>query len=158
MERVEFERMVDDAKFFTLAVDRADAGPLERLKAVAPLLIDLEKVSDDLHTEDTDARTRTSREIADTRGDLLSWVAYQSDHLYEPLPTSGRAGRERARSPRRKRFEATERPPIKSVEVSGKLDNNDLSDGAIRAWALIQAQIIYNGSTTRGSRSGAGLR
>jgi hypothetical protein len=144
MERVEFERMIDDAKFFTLAVDRAEAGHLERFKAVAPLLIDLEKVSDELHTEDTDARTRTSREIADTRGDLLSWVAYQSDHLYEPLPTSAvLAASELDLHAETLRGDGT--VSIKSAEDSGKLDNNDLPDGAVRAWALMQAQVIYNG-------------
>jgi hypothetical protein len=157
-ERVEFDRMSDDAKFFILAADRVNADPLERFNAVAPLLIDLEKVSDHAHAEDSDARTRTTREVADTRGDLLSWIAYQSDRLYEPLAVEDVLDARRLNNELGSRNETTREAnvirddgtfSVKPIKEGKKLDNQ--SPGTIRAWALIQAQIIYEREHNEGT-------
>lgn len=147
MEHVEFDRMIDDANFFKLAAERAETEARERFTVVAPLLIDLEKLSDTFHAEDTDSRTRTSHEIADTRGDLLSWIAYQKDHLYEPLsPSAVSAARGLLPAGALRRDETAS---IKLVQEDGELERS-LPD-TIRAWALLQAEKIYDREHTEGT-------
>jgi hypothetical protein len=138
MEHVEFDRMIDDATFFKLAEERVRAEPLDRFKAVAHLLTDLEKISDKFHTEDDEAETRTSHEIADTRGDLLSWIAYQNSHLYEPLSTNA-VSETLDTPPEALRSDGT--TTARSVHDSNALESR--SPDVIRAWALTQALIIY---------------
>lgn len=148
MERVEFDRMIDDANFFRLAAERVEADPSERFKAVAYLLDDLEKVSDAFHAEDTDSLTRTSHEIADTRGDLLSWIAYQKDRLYEPLPPNSVSAANALQLPAHAlRRDGT--ASIKLVQEDGIIES--LPPDTIRAWALMQAQIIYDREHAEGT-------
>ncbi len=138
LEHVEFDRMIDDTRFFKRAAEQAEAGPLDRFEAVAPFLIDLEKLSDVYHTEETDSDTRTSHEIADTRGDLLSWIAYQKNHLYTPLSASAVA---EAGSITLGTLRDDGTVSIKSVQGHHIFDNSP--PDAVRAWALMQAQKIY---------------
>jgi hypothetical protein len=145
MERVEFQRMIDDANFFRIAVNRTSARPLERFETVAPFLIDLEDISDLQHVEDVDARTRTSHEIADTRGDLLSWIAYRTDGLYEPLPANALVDASDFDQALRLDADLIRRDgtiSIKSIRQGARLDGKP--DDTIRAWVLMQAHMVYS--------------
>ena len=143
MESVEFRRMIDDTRFFKVAAKLVSATPMERFKGIAHLLIDLEKAS-----KDADADTRTSRELAETRGDLLSWIGYRSDHIYDPL--SEKAISDAAELDNQLRSlsglsSADKMIPIETLNDKAEIEEvlRRQSDETIRAWALMQAQIIY---------------
>lgn len=140
MERIEFERMIDDATFFRLASEHSDSEPADRLRAVAHLLIDLEQVSDTFHEGNADTGTRTSHEIADTRGDILSWIAYRADHLHEPLADDAITQATALVLPAES-IRADGTAAIKAVMQDGQVER--LSAEALRAWVLTQAQITY---------------
>lgn len=143
LEHVEFDRIDDDTRFFMRAENHSKANPLERFNVVVDILADLEKLSVEYHSrEDTDAHTRTSHEIADTRSDLLSWVAYQGENLYEPLSpdvVSAVKGLHPS-SPHEPAADGT--MSVRLVRDEQLLVNRSAEE--IRAWALLQAEKIYN--------------
>jgi hypothetical protein len=141
LAHVEFDRMDDDTRFFMRAEVHTKALPLERFNALMDILAHLEKVSAEYHEkEDVESLTRTSHEIADTRSDLLTWIAYESGHLYEPLPSNAvTVAKDLVFPPDMLANDGT--MPVRLVKEMGLL--NDLSPAGIRAWALLQAEAIY---------------
>jgi len=148
LEHVEFDRMDDDTEFFMRAEAHSDAEPLGRFNAITDILADLEKVSGEYHErEDIDARTRTSHEIADTRSDLLTWIAYQGNSLYKPLPPSAVSAAKRLGLPRSRKVAADRTMPVRQVQETKLLTH--CSPDEIRAWALLQAEMVLNAEEIR---------
>jgi hypothetical protein len=142
LEHVEFDRIDDDTKFFMRAETHSEASPLDRFNAIVDILADLEKLSAEYHRkDDIDADTRTSHEIADTRSDLLSWIAYPGDNLYKPLSSEAVQSAKRIALPSKKMLAADETMPVQLVRDKRLLVGR--SHEEIRAWALLQAEIIY---------------
>jgi hypothetical protein len=143
MESVEFRRMIDDTRFFKAAARLVSAAPVERLKGITVLLIDLENAS-----KDAEADTRISRELAETRGDLLSWISYQDNRVYGPLPEGARSGAVDLDS-RLKNIASIpgkdELIPIGTLNEIAGIEEvlRAQSEDTIRVWALMQARRIY---------------
>jgi hypothetical protein len=148
LEHVEFDRIDDDTKFFMRAEAHSKAAPLERFNAVFDILADLEEISAEYHRkEDIDAHTRTSHEIADTRSDLLSWIAYQGESLYEPLSADAVSAAKGLRLPRPHKLAPDGTMPVRLVHDKQLLRSRSADE--IRAWSLLQAEMIYNGEHIR---------
>ncbi|HEU0249292.1 MAG TPA: hypothetical protein VFR48_01080, partial [Solirubrobacteraceae bacterium] len=101
VERLQLERMIAETEFFKrarlpLGADGKPAAetrsPHERFEEVAPMLATLSVLAaqarklEESALEDGDAKTHTCLEIAQTRADLYSWIAYDPKRLDSPLP------------------------------------------------------------------------
>jgi tetratricopeptide (TPR) repeat protein len=146
-EYFQLERIIVETEFFQLAkqisqdetsggAKGAPVGPHQRFKRVARLLDRLSKLARHLHeSEDHRAEIDTSLEVARTRADIYEWIAYDPRHLDDPL--------------RKGPVRAARKMTGKTVKVVGarrflksstweKLEDED----TLRAWALMQAQVI----------------
>ncbi|HEV2791161.1 MAG TPA: hypothetical protein VGV69_07675 [Solirubrobacterales bacterium] len=145
----QLERIKAETRFFALAKPDPTAKywdkkkkvdtrlPNERFEVVDSLLDDLEKLAGEVErSDDHEAKVHTELEVARTRADIFDWIAYDKDHLDEPLSETAikEAGAIVAGL-----------PPIK--KFSGLLTSPEWNDLAqkpdvLRYWALVQAQEI----------------
>lgn len=138
-ERIEFDLMIEDTRFFLAAFDASSASPLERFNTLAPLLLSLEKLSDrarDVHSGRLDW---LGAEIAEKRGDLLTWVAYDADALFRPIdPAAVTAARASAESGTDRLDGTLSIDTVRNLEVLAAL-----SPEQVRAWCLVEASHLY---------------
>lgn len=96
-EYFQLDRIIAETEFFDIAKRNAEkensdpkkrvvTTPRERFKLVARLLDGLGTLDKKLEDSDSHrAKHHTQLEIARTRADIYEWVAYDSDHLDDPL-------------------------------------------------------------------------
>ena len=140
MQYVEFAAMEKYVRFFQIAESSSATRAKDRFAAVENILVELQQIAEDFHiSSDKKASTRTSHEIADSRGDVLSWVAYQGESINAPLPTTDVAQAKALALGAVSEFDGT-------VLVGNQASRKTLvgePDGVVRAWALLQAKTIY---------------
>lgn len=180
-EYFQLDRIIAETEFFDIAKRNAEkenskdgevTTPRERFELVAKLLDDLATQAEKLERSKSHrAKHHTRLEIARTRADIYEWVAYDSDHLDDPLQPEamGKLYRFLKRDPKLlnaekelKALEAEEAPeekkeskakevleaeeavePENAVEFIKPPEQSGLQDPeAFRAWALKQAQHI----------------
>jgi hypothetical protein len=163
VERLQLERMIAETEFFKrarlpLGADGKPTaetrGPRERFAEVTPILATLSVLAararklEEGALEDGDAKTHTCLEIAQTRADLYSWIAYDPERLDLPLsvaaphaePAMPEIGQEQL-------GEDDEQLALRQVEAveafKASKDWGALADpDRFRAWALRQAQAV----------------
>jgi hypothetical protein len=147
LEAHELSRLHRETEFFQQAQEAADEGPLARLRLVKGTLAKLADVSNAILALSMHGDKHAHHEVAATRADIFSWVAYRAHALCDPLPE---AAREAARQVRYERL----------AEGTAVLDDDSLSDvfmlsdDGLRAWALVQAKQIYPEMETLHSSEG----
>lgn len=95
---LQLERIKEETRFFALAKPdpegehwnkekQVDTRPPDhRFNLVAPLLDRLQKLAAEVvASDDHEAKVHTQLEVARTRADVFEWVAYDKNHLDEPL-------------------------------------------------------------------------
>jgi tetratricopeptide (TPR) repeat protein len=144
----QLERIKAETRFFALAKPvpgtaswnedtRTDPrGPHQRFEAVALVLEELRKLAKKVaESESHQAKIHTQLEIARTQADVFEWVAYDENHLDEPLSEDaierGRKIMDEYPTPR-KPTELTESPLWKML----------VKPDLLRYWALRQAREI----------------
>ena len=171
-ERFQLDCIIAETRFFERAKrlreeeprqtgDDPDRGaPLERLRAVAPLLDELLGLAYSVAlSEDHRERHHISLEVARTRADIYAWIAYDPSRVDKPVP------REPVTAVRAKGLPNLSGPPAGlilgdveqvsdeftgsvesereeaagAVRFSRSREGEGLSDDELRAWALIQA-------------------
>ena len=154
LEARELDRMIDETKFFRIATERAIDRPYDRLATIKDLLIDLEDDARLEYRDDPNRVSKTSHEIARSRGDLLTWIAFQPDQVSQQL--------HRSRVDRLNELGAIcptvgdDRAPLSLLAIDRTVSSrdhaphsvdltplNDEDDDVIRAWALTLAKAIY---------------
>jgi hypothetical protein len=148
LEAYEFARLHLQSEFFQQAEEAGDESPLQRLRRVKGTLVELAAVSKAIvslskHRDDQHAH----HDVAGTRADIFSWVAYRPARLCEQLPADARSAA--AAAP----FEETE-GGLAVLDNESLAEVFDLSDDALRAWALLQAKRIYPDMDTLHSSEG----
>jgi hypothetical protein len=137
VEAYELDRLHLETEFFQIADEAKDAPPDVRLKSVRSTLAKLADISKqirELTKHNTDQHAY--HEFAVTRADIYSWIAYQSDVLCEQLPRSGRQAAEKIKS-------ATIDDGTSSLQDRDLAKILALSKDGLRAWALLQAKLVY---------------
>ena len=84
-ERFELDRIILDTRFLQLAAVSRSKRPHDREAAVQGLLGELEELADEHAKKDAGRESRTSHEIAATRGHIYMWIAYDPRRLYKEL-------------------------------------------------------------------------
>ncbi len=148
LEAHELSRLHLETEFFQRAQEAAAEGPLARLRVVKGTLAKLADVSDAIlalskHDEDKHAH----HEVAATRADIFSWVAYRAQVLCDPLPDAARKAAQQVSCELRPDGTAL----LDDDSLTGVLM---LSDDGLRAWALLQAKQIYPEMDTLHSSEG----
>lgn len=153
-EYFQLERIIAETEFFARArpkpkseeakseskddddpVQEDARSPSERLEAVADILETLAKLKVDIDgSDDVRAKSHTKLEIARTRADILEWVAYDPDHLDDPLDTTVVAAMTRS-----------DGSIVGLHEVWSDGDDPDV----LRAWALTLALQICEAEESR---------
>jgi tetratricopeptide (TPR) repeat protein len=146
-EFFQLERIIDETKFFQIAKQNAQkeapprggrvvTPPASRFELVAGLLDQLAELAEHLEeSEHQHAKHHTRLEIARTRADIYEWVAYDSDHLDDPLEAE-----EIARATTALGGETAARKIVKAGGFAASPAWKSLCDAdAVRAWALMQA-------------------
>ncbi|HEX6153544.1 MAG TPA: hypothetical protein VFZ19_08495 [Solirubrobacterales bacterium] len=95
---LQLERIKAETRFFALAKPDTNAKywdkkkkvdtrlPNERFELVDSLLDHLQKLAAEVaRSDDHEAKVHTALEVARTRADIFDWIAYDKDHLDEPL-------------------------------------------------------------------------
>jgi tetratricopeptide (TPR) repeat protein len=153
-EYFQLDRIIAETKFFDIAKTNAEnetsnpkkrviTTPHERFELVADLLDELGKQAETLEQSTSHrAKHHTRLEIARTRVDIYEWVAYDSDHLDDPLENEAvRKLNEFLKRPPEKEDEGLE--PVRAVEFLGSSAWDELQDPEVfRAWVLSQAQSV----------------
>lgn len=162
-EYFQLDRIIAETEFFDIAKRNAEnehsnpkervvTSPRDRFKLVAKLLDKLGTQARKLEeSESHRAKEHTRLEIARTRADIYEWVAYDSDHLDDPLKIEAVRelneflGRD-PDPPNAEEAEAVEAAalePVKAEEFIKFPQWDELQDSEVfRAWALKQAQKI----------------
>lgn len=167
-ERFQLEHMIAETKFFEKAKARrenasttpAQSGhkPRERFQAIALVLDELSALATKVAAipEQQDLR-QIGLEIARTRADVYTWIAYDPIHvdipldktiveeaeLVDPKPTLGHGVLARWTAVKGK-----DGPAIAFMKTSAWAKVSGLSPDAFRAWALLQARTICKGAGT----------
>jgi len=149
-EFFQLERIVGETRFFQIAKQNAQSEassregrivtpPADRFGLVAGLLDELAELA--AHLEESShqhAKHHTRLEIARTRADIYEWVAYDSDHLDDPLER-----------PEIARAEAALGGGSGAQEIAKATDflvspswQRLCEEDATRPWALMQARSI----------------
>lgn len=126
-ERIELDRSIAETEFFGVARTHADAAPADRYRAVQTLLESLVKL-DSRAREPTESRAPAQsliHEIADTRGHIYTWIAFDRVRLFATYDTRTQAA-----------------APAESTPDPSRLDS--LRAEVVRAWALKQAEAVYD--------------
>jgi hypothetical protein len=128
-EHHQLERMELEAEFFQAANELERHGPStpnERLRKTQELIGKLDNLARRVAASDNARKSRTSHEVARTRADALSWVAYD-------LAAAGA----RLREEDLEAGSAAEQPA------------DDAAEGVIRAWALRRAYEVCDAQHQR---------
>ncbi len=144
-EYFQLERIIAEAQFFARAKPRFKnedgsasdpRSPRERLAAVVETLDQLADIKSKLdESVDEHAKADTQLDIARVRADIFEWVAYDADHLDDPLPQKAIAAVKRHDG---------------SVPDLHEFSASDVEDPEIvRAWALTQARRVCEEQTER---------
>jgi hypothetical protein len=163
VERLQLERMIAETEFFKRArlAPGADGkptaetrSPRERFEEVAPILATLSVLAaqarklEESALDDGDAKIHTCLEIAQTRADLYSWIAYDPNRLDSPLevdpPHTKPAMPEIALEQLAEDSEQLELRQVEAIAAFKATDDWKKLDQPdhFRAWALSQAQAI----------------
>ena len=138
IQTFELDRVIAETRFFELAASSETGGARERYLASKHLLRALEDVAAHLYDHDHVRTTTTSHEVAASRAALLTWIAYDHTRLVEAIPKDSADAARRA-SP--SGDDVSGMATIAAVAESAEWQN--LSDAAVRAWALQQAHSLY---------------
>lgn len=153
-EYFQLERIMAETEFFLVAKrnaesetarkDSAVTDPAERFLSVASILDGLSELAVTLdESKNEHGKAHTRLEIARTRADIYEWVAYDANHLDDPLGPDAISAADAVLAGNSKE----ERPPFKAVEFATE-DHFSDQWGALRepdvfrAWALRQAETI----------------
>jgi len=166
-EYFQLDRIIAETKFFDIAKRNAEkefadpkkrlvTEPRERFVLVAGLLDELGQQAEKLElSPNHQAKEHTRLEIARTRADIYEWVAYDSDHLDDPLEDTAvrnlneHLGRgpslpeEQKDESKAEAEEARALAPVKATEFIGTKEPGALRDPEVfRGWVLEQAQAV----------------
>ena len=156
VEFLQLERIIAETEFFLVAKVNAQreastkhgqemTSPPERFEQVATLLDELAELAEKLEkSADHHAKHHTRLEIARTRVDIYEWVAYDSEHLDDPIDSD-------------ELLAANAVLPDPDAEVVARaVDFLSSSDWAnlqranlFRTWSLRQARLICEGVKKR---------
>lgn len=158
-EYFQLERIIAETEFFRIAKRNADSeaagrketvtSPPDRFLLVAQVLDGLGELAETLESSTNEhAKDHTRLEIARTRADIYEWVAYDPDHLDDPLEPDEISAADAVAS--NDDQADGEKPPFKAVEF----DSSDAWDAlqepnVFRAWALRQAEAICRDQENR---------
>ena|GEM_PF-3272748 len=166
-EYFQLDRIIAETKFFDIAKRNAEreladpkqrvvTEPRERFALVAGLLDELGEQAEALEQSPShQAKDHTRLEIVRTRADIYEWVAYDSDHLDDPLTDTAvrklnkLLGRGRVLPEKQKdegRAEAAEAralAPVSATDFVNSREPEELRDPEVfRGWVLEQAQAV----------------
>lgn len=160
-EAFELRRIIIETEFFDIAQTVAPFPPDEskpspdarsKLEAVKHLMVQLEALAGQWWKQEHQTTATTSHDIAITRADILTWIAYRPENLFERFSTGDcgvakMASGELASHP----DHADEFRTAEAAAVIVPIDVADsspqwkaLPDAALRAWALQQARALYD--------------
>lgn len=149
-EFFQLERIIAETEFFLTAKTNAQSetsnrqgrvvtSPPERFKLVAELLDRLFELAEKLEeSANQHAKHHTRLEIARTRADIYEWVAYDSDHLDDPLDPDEIVKADAVLSRHQGAQGATKAVDFVSSDAWEELQAPD----AFRTWALRRARAI----------------
>jgi tetratricopeptide (TPR) repeat protein len=154
VERYELDRAHLETEFFQIADSSEATEPLTRLREVRRTLVKLEVVAGKLWEKTKDERRQNANhEVAATRGDIYTWIAYDRVHLNRQLLDVVRIEALRALARDDGTFDGTlslvagDAPVTKGEEPSEAAQKLarvlELEPEALRAWALMQAEGVY---------------
>lgn len=141
IERYELERARWETAFFRVANASDASSAAQRFELVRPMLVKLERVAAKLDEKVHDYRDQhANHEVAATRADIYTWVAYEADDLCRQFPPNAiSAGGELMAGGT---FDGI-------VSVATEEDQEALESALalsgieVRAWALQQALGVY---------------
>ena len=156
-EYFQLERIIAETEFFLIAKENAQkemAGrkgrvvtdPPERFQLVAPVLDNLSKLAETLEdSTNQHAKSHSRLEIARTRADIYEWVAYDPDHLDDPLELDRITAGDEVRSRHKGALATIKAVDLDTSEAWGAIQN----PGVFRAWALREAEAICREQSDR---------
>jgi tetratricopeptide (TPR) repeat protein len=156
-EYFQLERIIAETEFFLIAKENVEeetaskkgrvvTGPQARFQLVAPVLDKLSELAKKLEeSTNQHAKSHTRLEIARTRADIYEWVAYDPDHLDDPLRPEQIDAADAVRGKYGNESTALNAVEFGSSEAWTALQDPDV----FRAWALRQAEDICKGQTER---------
>lgn len=152
-EYFQLERIVAETEFFQIAKENAEeenadrkkgrvvTGPRGRFQLIAPVLDTLSELAGTLEkSTNQHAKSHTRQEIARTRADIYEWVAYDPDHLDDPLNQEQIEAGDAVRAEYGEELKESRATDFESSRAWDALRDPDV----FRVWALRQAEDICN--------------
>jgi tetratricopeptide (TPR) repeat protein len=153
-ERLQLERMIAETEFFRRGKPAEEQKgklvdnrtPQQRFRAIADVLDHLSILALEVKTiRHSTAKWHTSLEIAQTRADILAWIAYDPERLDEPIPKDPDSDAHEIAilPPPGETYRANRDDKLGPAGDFAARDFEGIEDGhPFRIWAMSQAQAI----------------